>query len=32
MKKLVQKIFLIGYSLIILLFICCALALIVFAG
>jgi len=32
MKKLVQKIFLIGYSLVILLFICCALALIVFAA
>ncbi len=32
MKKLVQKIFLIGYSLVILLFICCAFALIVFAA
>lgn len=32
MKKLVQKIFLIGYSIIILMFICCALALIVFAA
>ncbi len=32
MRKIVQIVFLIGYSIIILLFICCALALIIFAA